>query len=79
MAKNGAAQAAPAAPLPTALRIGYVVREALDALHNAIDHHKILKVEFDYVKFVVQFKQRGWYAGISITINGEWPANILRC
>ena len=53
------------------VRIGYVVREALDAVHDAIDQQKILKVEFDYVKFVVQFKDRGWYAGISITRIGQ--------
>ena len=61
------------------VRIGYVLREALDAVHNAIDQNKILKVEFDYVKFVVQFKDRGWYAGIAVTRIGEWPAHVLRC
>ena len=61
------------------VRIGYVVREALDAVHDAIDQQKILKVEFDYVKFVVQFKDRGWYAGISITRIGQWPTHVLRC
>ena len=56
-----------------------IVHEALDAVHNAIDQDKIVRVSFDYVKFVVQFKARGWYAGIIITRQGEWPAHVLRC
>ena len=61
------------------IRIGYIVREALDAVHDAMDQNKIVRVSFDYVKFVVQFKDRGWYAGITITRQGEWPACVLRC
>ena len=66
-------------PADQYIRIGYIVHEALDAVHDAIDQDKIVRVSFDYVKFVVQFKAWGWYAGIIITRQGEWPAHVLRC
>ena len=42
-------------PTDDYVRNGYVVREALDSVHNAIDRNKIENVYLDYVKFVVQF------------------------
>ncbi len=60
-------------------KIGYVVCEALDAVHEAMGHKKILQVCFDWVKYSVQFRNRGWYAGIVISKNGEWPQSVLRC
>ena len=52
-------------------RIGFVVQEALDEVHEAIRNKKILGVSFDYIKYIVEFKKPGWYAGIKITRNGE--------
>ena len=37
-------------------RNGYVVKEALDDVHNAMDHDKILSVQFDWVKYVAHYK-----------------------
>ena len=59
-------------------RIGYVVRESLEATHEAMDSGNIMKVEFDWVKYIVQFQNRGFYAGIKIT-RGDWPKHVLQC
>ena len=59
-------------------RIGYVVREALDEVHKAMDNGLILKVEFDWIKYIVHFKNPGWYTGIKITRSGEWSQSVLR-
>ena len=60
-------------------RIGYVVRKALDSVHAAMDSGDILKICFDWVKYIVQFKDRGFYAGILITRRGEWPRSVMQC
>ena len=60
-------------------RIGYVVREAVEATHEAIDKGDILKVQFDWVKYIVEFQNCGFYAGIKITRRGEWPRHVLQC
>ena len=60
-------------------RIGYIVREALEATHEAINRGDVLQVQFDWVKYIVQFQNRGFYAGIKITRRGEWPREVLRC
>ena len=39
----------------------------------------ILKICFDWVKYIVQFKDRGFYAGILITRRGEWPQSVMQC
>ena len=59
-------------------RIGYVVKEALPDVHKAMDENKVLQVKFDHIKFVVHYKRPGWYAGITITRNGEWSNTVLR-
>ena len=57
-------------------RIGYVVSEALPDVNDAMDNNKIIKVYFDWIKYVVYFKYPGWYAGITVTRNGNW-SNIV--
>ena len=57
-------------------RIGCVVSEALPDVNDAIDNDKIIKVYFDWIKYVVYFKNPGWYAGITVTRNGNW-SNIV--
>ena len=42
-------------PTDDYVRNGYVVRKALDSVHNAIDRNKIKNVYSNYIKFVVQF------------------------
>lgn len=60
-------------------RIGYILREAVETVHEAINNKEILDVHFDWVKYIVFFRDRGWYAGITITRQGEWPRSVCRC
>lgn len=59
------------------VRIGYVVQEVLDEVHEAINKKKILNVRFDWIKYIVHFKSLGWYAGIRIQRSGEWSLGVL--
>ena len=45
--------------------IGYVVSEALADVNEAISNNK-LKPFFSGIKYIVYYKQSGWYAGISV-------------
>ena len=47
-------------------RIGYVVKEACDDVHEAINRNKILSVLFAWVRLCVYFRNPGWYARIKI-------------
>ena len=62
-------------------RIGYVVRECLDHVHEAIASNKIVSVMFSWVKYLVCWSRcgPGYYAGIDVTIQGEWPSEVVRC
>ena len=33
---------------------------------------------FDWIKYKVHFSTPGWYAGIRITLNGQWLLNVQR-
>ena len=44
-----------------------------------MDENKIVAVKFDWVKFIVYFQNRGWYAGITFTKKGQWPLAVLKC
>ena len=59
-------------------RIGYVVKEALPDVHKAIDDDKIIKVFFDWIRYIVYFKPPGLYAGIAITKNGSWSKTVTQ-
>ena len=59
-------------------RIGYIVREAVEAVHDAIRHKQILEVSFEWVKYIAFFRDCGWYAGIIISKKCEWPQCVLR-
>ena len=59
-------------------RFGYIVKEALDDVHEAINNHKILSVSFAWIKYIVYFKCPGWYAGVKITRSGDWSDVVLR-
>ena len=60
--------------------IGYVVREVLDELHEAIKLKQILDVRFAWVKYLVQWTRSGpaYYCGVNITRKGEWSQNVTR-
>ena len=62
-------------------RIGYIVRECLDHVHEAMASNKIVSVTFSWVKYLVRWSRcgPGYYAGIDITIQGEWPSEVVRC
>ena len=59
-------------------RIGYVVSEALADVNEAISNNKILKTFFSWIKYIVYYKQPGWYAGISVTRNGSWSRTVMQ-
>ena len=52
-------------------RIGYVMSEALLDINDALFKKKIIKVYFDWIKYIIYFKNPGWYAGITVTKNGK--------
>ena len=60
--------------------IGYVVREIVDDLHEAINRGQILGVKFAWVKYLVQWPRSGpgYYCGVNITKKGEWPQNVCK-
>lgn len=62
-------------------RIGYVVREALDSLHDAVNRHLITNVNFAWAKYLVSWTKSGpgYFAGVNITKHGEWPAEVRAC
>ena len=51
-------------------RIGYIVREALDCVHQALSSRKIDSVHFVWVKYLLTFPRSGpvYFAGIDICI-----------
>ena len=61
-------------------RIGYVVREALDDVHFAINNKQIVNVCFDWVKFRINWIRSGfgYYAAISVTRIGKWSPTVCR-
>ena len=60
--------------------IGYAVREVLDSLHRAIREKKICLVRFAWVKYRVVWLRSGpgFYAGVDIALNGQWPTVVMR-
>lgn len=63
------------------VRIGYVVKEALDAVHHAIEQKCIETVQFAWVRYITHWSRcdPGWYSGIKITKKGDWPREVVRC
>ena len=61
--------------------IGYVVREALPHVHDAIRKKVIQDVRFSWVKYLVSWTHSGpgYYAGIDITILERWPKDVVCC
>ena len=54
-------------------KIGYIVREALDDVHRALERKRIISVKFAWAKYLVVWMRSGpgYYAGINIALNGE--------
>jgi len=53
--------------------MGYVVKEAANDVHAALNAQKIA---FDWIRFKF-YHPPGWYAGIRITKSGEWSQQVL--
>ena len=54
--------------------IGYVVREVLDIVHEA------MKNKFSWVKYRAMWLRSGpgFYAGIDVALEGEWPPVVVQ-
>ena len=61
-------------------RIGYIVREVLDEVHQALRENKILYVRFAWVKFLLHWTRcgPGFYAGVYIARKGEWSQRCVQ-
>lgn len=63
------------------ITIGYIVREAVEYVHSAIHDNVISDVRFAWVKYLVSWSCSGpgYYAGIDITIKGQWARAVVQC
>ena len=59
-------------------QIGYVVQEALSDVNEALKKQLIVDTRFNWVKYITSWKRSGpgWYAGIDITVKGQWSAAL---
>ena len=57
--------------------IGYVVREALNEVHEAISEKKLTAVTIDWIKYIIYWRSPDWYAGIKLTRIGEWSRMVV--
>ena len=59
-------------------RIGYVVREALDDVHEALSTNAVREVKLAWVKFRIDFlgSGPGFYARVDITRIGQWSSRV---
>ena len=53
------------------IRVGYVIRELIEEVHEALSKNEIVNVEFHYM-FKGFALSPGFYAGIQVTRNGKW-------
>ena len=55
------------------IRIGYIAKEALEYVHKEMDNDNIRSVKFEWVKYLVTWSRSGpgFYAGITIALNGK--------
>ncbi len=62
-------------------RVGYVVKEALPDVHDALNAGAILSVKFAWVKFLLCWSRSGpgFYAGINVSKQGDWSTNVMHC
>lgn len=62
-------------------RVGYIVKEALPEVHDALKNDNIISVNFAWIKFLLCWSHSGpgFYAGVNISKHGEWSNNIVRC
>lgn len=54
-------------------QIGYVVRECLDSVHDALNNNLVKSTKFSWCKYRTFNGHLGFYAAINITKLGKWP------
>ena len=61
-------------------RIGYVVRDILMEVHEAITKQNIISVKIAWIKYLLCWKNSGpgFYAGINVSICGSWSPKCIR-
>ena len=61
-------------------RIGYVVHEILEDVHQALARGEITSVKFSWVKFITHWSRSGlgFYAGVDISKKGYWSPAVVR-
>lgn len=59
-------------------KIGYVVTEILDEVHQVMLRNLIMSVEFKCVKYVTHWTRSGpgYFAGINVTKYGPWEQRV---
>ena len=60
--------------------IGYVVREALQDVHLALQRGDIISVQFAWVRYITHWSSSGpgWYCGIIVTKKGLWSKEVVQ-
>lgn len=60
-------------------KIGYV-KECLEQVHKGLRDKKILSVKLAWAKYLIcwSYSGPGYYAGIDISISGEWDRVVIR-
>ena len=60
-------------------RIGYVVNEILEDVHQSLARNEIVGVKFSWVKYVTHWRSGfGFYAGVDVSERGYWPPAVVR-
>ena len=59
-------------------RIGYIVKEALDDVHSALEQNAITSIEFAWAKYLITWTKSGpgYFAGVKITRKGKWSKEV---
>ena len=60
--------------------IGYVVKEALDDVHNALSSNEIVNIHFVRARYLVTRTRSGpgYFAGINISKRGRWSRVVCQ-
>ena len=61
-------------------RVGYMVSEVLDSVHQVLQDNALVSVRLDWVKFITHWSSSGpgWYCGVEVSRKGSWSKEILQ-
>ena len=61
------------------MRVGYVIRELTEEVHDALSKNEIVNVGFQWIHYMFKgfASGPGFYAGIQVTRNGKWSTLAL--